>query len=265
MTYHYEVQGRGEPLLLLHGFTGSSQNWYGIGPVLAEQFQVITLDLPGHGRTDSPPDPAQYEMGQVAETIIEILGSILSRQSATFNFHLLGYSMGGRLALYIALHYPEMVRSLVLESASPGLATPAERDERRQRDNALADRIEREGIAAFVDFWERLALWDSQRQLQPAIRQQLRDLRLQNNSVGLANSLRGMGTAVQPSLWNRLNELRMPVLLITGELDHKFVRIGQEMAQAIPHAQQTIVSGAGHTVHLERPLVYTNLVRDFID
>lgn len=262
VDYFVSVAGEGEPLALLHGFTGSSANWEEVTAVLAPHFRVITIDLLGHGRTDSPTNPAHYQMEKVAADVTAVLQRLISPASLRFN--LLGYSMGGRLALYIALHYPHLIQSLILESASPGLATDAERTERRRRDEALADKIEREGIRPFVDFWENLPLWDSQQSLSDEVRQILRQQRLQNNPTGLANSLRGMGTGAQPSFWARLDALQMPVLLLAGELDRKFVGIGQQMAAKIPSGQFQIVPGAGHTVHLEETAVFSKSVLNFL-
>jgi 2-succinyl-6-hydroxy-2,4-cyclohexadiene-1-carboxylate synthase len=264
LDYFVTAAGNGRPLILLHGFTGSSENWEELTAVLAPHFHVIAIDLPGHGRTTSPPNPTRCQMEKVAADVTEIVQHILSASSAPLRFNLLGYSMGGRLSLYIALHYPHLINTLILESASPGLAAEAERAARRQRDNALADRIERDGIPAFVDFWETLPLWESQKQLPEAKRQSLRRQRLQNNPTGLANSLRGMGTGVQPSLWPRLGELEMPVLLLAGALDEKFVGINRQMAAQIPAARLEIVSDAGHTVHLERPSVFQHHLTNFL-
>ncbi len=259
VLYFVRDEGEGEPLVLLHGFTGSSANWEGVTAVLAPHFRVIAIDLLGHGRTDSPTDPTHYRMEQAAADIIAILDELKADPA-----HLLGYSMGGRLALYLAIHYPDRFRSLVLESASPGLATTAEQAERRRRDEALADKIEREGIRPFVDFWENLPLWDSQQILPDEARQTLRQQRLQNNPMGLANSLRGMGTGAQPSLWERLSELQMPVLLLTGNLDRKFINIGEQMAANMPSAQLQIVPRAGHTIHWEKTAVFTQSVLNFL-
>lgn len=259
-SYYYEVNGEKRPfLLLLHGFTGSSQNWQPLLPRLTSQFTVLTLDILGHGRSASPADPTRYHMEKIAADISHFL-----QQHTDQPAHLLGYSMGGRLALFLAVHYPDQFQSLVLESASPGLKTAVEQDERRQRDNALADRIEQKGIPAFVDFWESLPLWTSQEQLPPDVRAQLRELRLQNNPVGLANSLRGMGTGVQPSLWTKLPEVNLPVLLLTGEMDKKFVGIAQEMVSFIPKAEHNTMSDAGHTIHLEKPAQYCQTVVSFL-
>ncbi|NHZ71698.1 MAG: 2-succinyl-6-hydroxy-2,4-cyclohexadiene-1-carboxylate synthase [Aquificales bacterium] len=246
-------------LLLLHGFTGSAQSWQPLLPALTPYFQVITPDILGHGRSPSPPSPRPYQMTQIAASLITLLDQHTSQPA-----HLLGYSMGGRLALYLAVHYPKRFHSLILESASPGLKTAVERDERRQRDNTLANRIERDSIEAFIDFWERLPLWASQQQLSKETHARLRQQRLQNNPAGLANSLRGMGTGVQSSLWQNLQNVQLPVLLMTGELDHKFIGIAQEMAPLLPLAQHITIPDAGHTIHLEKPTQYTQNVVSFL-
>ncbi|GAB4276824.1 MAG: 2-succinyl-6-hydroxy-2,4-cyclohexadiene-1-carboxy late synthase [Candidatus Promineifilaceae bacterium] len=264
VDYFVTVAGNGRPLVLLHGFTGSSANWEALTAVFAPHFRLIAIDLLGHGRTASPPNPTRYQMEKVAADVTEIIQHTLSASSAPLRFNLLGYSMGGRLALYIALHYPHLIQSLILESASPGLAAETERAERCQRDNALADRIERDGMPTFVDFWEKLPLWESQKQLPDETRLALHRQRLQNNPAGLANSLRGMGTGVQPSLWPRLGELKMPVLLLSGALDEKFVGINRQMAAQMPTAQLVVVPDTGHTVHLERPSTFANLVLSFL-
>ena len=258
-TCFYEVIGDGEPLLLLHGFTGSGQNWAAHLPAFASQFQVMIVDIWGHGRSSSPSNPAAYKMENTASDLLCLLDELAVPQA-----HLLGYSMGGRLALYLAVHFPERWRSLVLESASPGLDTAVSRQERSAKDNELADWIEANGIEAFVDRWEQLPLWASQQQLSAEVRQTLRQQRLQNNPVGLANSLRGMGTGQQPSLWPHLPAVQLPTLLLAGELDGKFVDINQQMAAQMPHAMLGIIEGAGHTIHLERPYAFQQSVLNFL-
>ncbi len=259
LEYRVDVSGVGETLILLHGFTGSRENWQPFIDTLAEQYQVVTVDLPGHGETDGPNDPARYAMEPVAADIVALIERVSDEPA-----HLLGYSMGGRLALYVAVHHSQHLRSLTLESASPGLATATEQAERRDRDNALANRIEREGIVAFVDFWEQLSLWDSQQQLSADVRGRLREQRLRNNPVGLANSLRGMGTGVQPSLWGALEQMTLPTLLITGQHDAKFQRIKDEMAERLPNVERVVIPGAGHTTHLERPSAFLTAVREHL-
>ncbi|RLT38722.1 MAG: 2-succinyl-6-hydroxy-2,4-cyclohexadiene-1-carboxylate synthase [Chloroflexi bacterium] len=245
----------GATLLLLHGFTGSGASWAAHAAYLRTAgLRVLSPDLPGHG-ANLPANPDDYTMEVAAGQLAALLEAEKSGP-----VHLLGYSMGGRLALYFALHYPEKVRSLILESASPGLASAEERAARRASDDALADRIEREGIPAFVAFWESLPLWKSQACLPVAAQQWLHESRLRNDPTGLARSLAGMGSGVQPSLWERLNELRMPALLLAGAEDAKFVEIAQQMAERIPSARLEVVPEAGHTVHWEQPDAFREIV-----
>jgi len=249
---------RERPLLLLHGFTGRGDNWNHHTEYFTRAgYTVLTPDLPGHG-ANLLANPHDYTIKAAAAQIAGLLDS-----EKTGPVHLLGYSMGGRLALYFALHYPEKVDSLILESASPGLATPEERAVRKASDDALAERIEREGIPAFVAFWEGLPLWKSQERLPAATRQWLHEKRLCNDPMGLAHSLRQMGTGVQPSLWERLEELKMPVLLLAGEEDKKFVALAQEMAARVPQARLKILAEAGHTLHLEQPDTFQKAVLEF--
>lgn len=253
--YHYVEAGAGEPLLLLHGFTGCTENWREVMAQVQLRYRVIAIDLPGHGQTATPDDAANYAMPVVAKQISAFIEQIICKPT-----HLLGYSMGGRLALCMALNHPDHVSVLLLESASPGLATEAERQARVASDETLALRIEHGGIENFVDAWERLPLFASQTQITVEARERLRALRLRNNAAGLALSLRGMGAGAQPSLWERLQEWQKPATLITGELDTKFVEINCAMAQRMTQATHHIIANAGHAVHFEKPEVYASLL-----
>lgn len=246
-------------LLLLHGFTGRGTNWADLVPRLSEQFSVIVVDILGHGRSASPSAPDRYTMPNIASDLIALLDAWQISQTA-----LLGYSMGGRLALYLACHYPERFSHLILESSSPGLADEEERKKRRQSDEVLANWIEANGIEPFVARWEALPLWASQEQLSDAARQRLHNQRLENNPVGLANSLRGMGTGAQPSLWRQLAKINMPTLLIVGELDTKFVAINQQMAAQLANGRIHLIPQAGHTTHLEQPELFGTAVLNFL-
>jgi 2-succinyl-6-hydroxy-2,4-cyclohexadiene-1-carboxylate synthase len=248
VDYYYEESGTGPALVLLHGFTGSVQNWAAHRAALDRHFRTIAVDLPGHGQTAAPVDPDRYRIEQSARDL-----ALLLAQVAPEAVNLLGYSMGGRLALFFATVCPEQVARLILESASPGLAEEEARRQRIAQDEALAQRIESGGIEAFVDYWERIPLFASQQRLPENVRARLRGQRLQNRPVGLANSLRGMGTGAQPSLWTELAQLQMPVHLIAGELDEKFVEVNRRMADLIPEVTLDLVEDVGHTVHLEAP------------
>lgn len=199
-------------------------------------------------------------MERCVEDLVAILDALGVERT-----HLLGYSMGGRVALATAVAHPERIASLILESASPGLAGADERQARIASDNALAELAEREGTETFIARWERMPLFASQERLPEQIRRRLHEQRLANNPKGLANSLRGLGTGVQPSLWDRLEELRMPCLVMAGGLDAKFVAIAERMANAVAGARPAVVAGAGHTVHLEQPAAFERLVTEFLN
>ncbi len=246
--YHVDIKGTGTPILLLHGFTGSAVNWTAIRTPLQNHTQVIAVDLLGHGQTDAPAQPGRYQMANAAVDLIALI-TILGLESV----HLLGYSMGARLALYIACYYPDRIASLTLESGSPGLLTEAERQARRISDEALANSIEHDGILMFVDYWEAQPLFASQQRLSESIREALRQQRLSNNPHGLANSLRGMGTGVQLSLWEMLGQITVPTLLFSGALDVKFTEIARKIHTRIASSTLITVADVGHAIHLERP------------
>ena len=246
-------------LVLLHGFTGSAAGWGShLDTFAASGLRVIALDMLGRGQSSAPEDPQRYSMEHCQRDILAALEALDVRQGEAI---LLGYSMGGRIALYTA--FSGFFRALILESASPGLADPSEREQRRISDEVLAASIEREGIEAFVQRWERLPLFASQSRLSNQVREALHAQRLLNHTRGLAQSLRGIGTGIQPALHARLPALHIPVLLIAGELDTKFCTIVRQMAQALPQAQVCIVPDAGHTVHLEQAEVFDTIVKHF--
>jgi len=253
------ARGRAIPLVLLHGFTASAASWgYHLDRLAAQGLRVIALDMLGHGASDAPECAERYSLARCQEDILAALYVLGVRQGEAI---LLGYSMGGRIALYTA--FAGFFRALILESASPGIENVAERTQRRLSDEALATCIERDGVAAFVEYWERLPLFASQRRLLQQQQQALHMQRLGNCAVGLAQSLRGAGTGTQPSLWGKLPQLHIPTLLIAGELDTKFSIIARRMAQTLPYVQLQIVPNAGHTVHLEQPEQFDQLVINF--
>lgn len=256
---HIEVGGAGEPLILLHGFTGSAETWAPLRDSLGRSHRLVAVDVIGHGVS---PAPASLERYSFACALDDIAAAV--SQSGIGRAAWLGYSMGGRLALGMAFRHPGLVSALILESATPGIASPSERIARERADHALADRIEQDGIDAFVREWEALPMWESQRLLPDPVRQRQTAQRLRNRPIGLANSLRGMGQGAQPSLWDRLPTLDVPVLLIAGALDRKFAGIAGQMQEVMPHAELGIVPDAGHAVHLERPERFAHLVRQFL-
>ena len=253
--YRLEISGAGDPLALLHGFSGDESSWREVVEGLCDTYRLIVIDLLGHGGSDAPADVASYSMASIAADLIDLLD-----QLSLTRIRLVGYSMGGRLALFLGHYYPQRFRALVLESASPGLADERARADRRRRDSELADSIEARGVDWFVKYWESLPLWASQSR---ALIQAQRRQRLGNSARGLANSLRGMGVGVQPNLWGALASIDLPTCLIAGELDCKFRQINAAMHQAMPTSSLTIIPAAGHNTHLEQPAAFCDALRTF--
>ena len=225
-------------LLLLHGFTHTGASWEPIVAALGERYRALAPDLRGHG-TASDADPVTLEA--VIDDLV---------RSAPPRYGLVGYSMGGRVALHLALADPGRVERLVLIGSSPGIANEREREQRRADDEGLAEEIERMGIEEFALRWAQAPVLAG---LSEDAAARAHSDRLRNKPSGLARALRGLGTGALPSLWDRLGELEMPVTLVAGERDTKFRQIAEEMALAISEAEVIVLSGAGHAVHLEAP------------
>jgi len=260
VAYEVEITGKGAPVLLLHGFTGNHNSWRKLINAYQHEFQFIVPSLLGHGGTDAPKDSERYHIEQCTRDLVEIL-----RQLEIEKVHCLGYSMGGRLALALALCHPVYIRSLILESSTAGLTSEQERSARRTSDRKLASMI-RDDLVRFVDYWEKIPLFESQQHaLTLEEKQDLRKVRLAQNPFGLAGSLLGMGTGSQPNYFPRLSELSMPVLLITGALDQKFCQIAVEMTKHLSNGTHIKIDKSGHTVHLEQYQLFVELVADFLD
>jgi 2-succinyl-6-hydroxy-2,4-cyclohexadiene-1-carboxylate synthase len=256
------------PVVLLHGFAGSSLDWgTQIPSALRARGELLLVNLPGHEHGVLPPLPppsAAHADRHRFEAVLDALIRLLDRADVEVA-DWVGYSMGGRLALGAAVLHPTRVGRLVLESASPGLKTPAERMEREAQDAALAARIEAEGVSAFLDAWMDLPLFASQAALPLETRRAARALREGHSAEGLARALRGMGTGVQPSFWPFLGGVRAETLLVTGSLDRKFVAVADEVARAIPGVRTVTVPGVGHNVHLEAPDGWLAAVLPFLN
>ncbi len=234
-------------LVLVHGFTQSRRTWAPIAAALnADGYEVVTVDAPGHGESST----LRLDLPAGAESLGRTAGS------ATY----IGYSMGGRLALHLAVARPDLVERLVLVSSTAGIDDEAARAARRADDERRAEELERDGVAAFLDRWLALPLFANLAHDDA----QLAD-RLENTAEGLASSLRLAGTGAQHSLWPHLDELPMPVLLVAGRLDTKFATVADQMATLIPRSTVAIVPDAGHVVHLERRDAFLAKLRRWLD
>ncbi len=242
-------------LLLLHGFTGTGSVWAGLTPSLRRHgLRTIAPDLPGHGRAGT----RAASVEETADALAELLAHLGAAPS-----HVLGYSLGARIAIALAAAHPDAVDRLVLESPSAGIADRAERGARRRADNALADEIEMNGIEAFVDRWERNPIFASHAKLTPRAAARQHETRLRNSAAGLAQSLRLAGQGAMTPLHDRLADIRAPTLVIVGALDPARAR-AEQVAAGIPRARLAVVDGAGHTPHLERLAAFRRLALEFL-
>ena len=260
------VAGSGPALLLLHGFTGSSRSWPDLmAAATAAGRTAIAPDLPGHGGTAwaptdpaDPGSPARATIERTADDLPALLGALGQDRA-----DVVGYSMGARVALRFAIAHAARVRRLVLEAPSAGIADPGERSARRAADEALAGTLERDGIAAFIDAWERTPVLAGEARRGADARAAVRDIRIAHDPAGLAASLRSAGQGAMEPLHDRLREISSPTLVIVGSDDPARDR-AEAVAAGIPGARLAVIDGAGHAPHLEAPAAFNRLVLDFV-
>lgn len=246
-------------LLLLHGFTGSSGDWKDIAQKIDKRFNKIAPDIIGHGKSSSPASLNYYQADLLIKQIEQIFNNLKLKDVV-----LCGYSMGGRLALQFAAAHPNMIKGLILESASAGMRSEKERIARTNSDEEIASIIESKSIEDFLTMWMDQELFGTLRRFSNEKLKNLREDRAKNSKTGLANSLRGFGTGVMPYIGQELSKLMMPVLLISGGLDEKFTKINQNLKKSFPSAKHKIISTAGHNTHLEEPKKFIESVNGFL-
>lgn len=248
----------GRLLVFLHGFLGDKSDWDAIVPAFEKRHHCLAIDLPGHGESRIA-DTNAWGFVETATAIIELVD-----EAGADTFSVIGYSMGGRLALYLSTIYAMRTDVLVLESASPGLRSDHERCARRDRDEALARKLESANLTTFLDAWYRQPLFASLHR-DPEMFANLKAHRANQDNHQLAEALRTLGTGVQPSLWSEWENNHIPTLLVAGALDEKYLAIAREMGEICPAAEVAILPDCGHNVHFENPTVYTERILAFLN
>ena len=239
-------------VVFLHGFLGSSGDWHDTIAHLSDGCCCIAIDLPGHGRTPCNLDTFDDACDHIIKTVAS-----LNRTDVV----LVGYSMGGRLALNSVLRSPQSFRMLVLESASPGLSSVEEREARRHHDERIAHELETRPFDEFLDNWYSQPVFAS---LKPEQRQHMKSRRLQNNPMALARVLRACSVGRQPPLWDRLPELTVPLRVVAGEKDNKYVDIAGQIGTTGSDVQVAISPGCGHNTHFESAEYFARLLTDWM-
>ena len=245
MTLAHEFVGQGRSTAFIHGFTQTSQSWKSLLPFIRTPLHSQLIDAPGHGLSVD----GTRSLWETGSDIIQTMQPGI----------LVGYSMGARMSLHAALLDPTRIEGLVLISGTAGIQDKDARELRLQEDNTLAKHICEVGVATFLSEWLQKPMFNN----LSASESDLAD-RMRNTAEGLSNSLRYAGTGTQNPLWQRLNELHMPVLLIAGALDTKFVDIAQEMHGKISTSTLSVIADAGHSVHLEKPEIVAREIDNWL-
>lgn len=247
------------PLLFLHGFTGSANDWIEIIEKLPSQFQAYAIDLIGHGKTENPEELTPYLTENQIDQIDEFISRTMKRPPI-----ILGYSMGGRLALQYAVHKNNL-KGLILESTTAGIISNEEREARVISDANLVRKIEEQGIEQFIDYWMDLPLFQSLKKLPQSKYDAIVSRKKECNKTGLINSLRGFGAGMMPHVWDKLTGLVCPSMIIAGSSDTKYTSISQKLTRTIPGSLLKIINDAGHNTHLEKPEEFLNFVIQFLN
>lgn len=250
----------GVPVMVLHGFTGSARAMDPLTERLAAALpgRIVCPDLIGHGNSEAPEDLDLYRVEAMAGQVAALADAV-----GWDTFHLVGYSMGGRVALTLGCAEPQRLRSLCLIGATAGIADPEQRRQRVQADDARAQRI-LDDFGAFVDEWMANPLFAGQTALGDTHMRTGRDQRLASNPAGLARSLQAGGTGSMTPLHDRLGGCEVPTLALAGAHDTKFGVIAEQLVAALPDCAAASIIGAGHAAHLERPDAAASEIAAFI-
>lgn len=257
------VKQAGDPALpticFLHGFLGDHREWAPWLKAWTDRYHTVAVDLPGHGATPVNADPDAYTVSGAARAIKDWLADQHCGPA-----HLVGYSLGGRVALELACRHPATCRRVVIESSSPGLLDARIAAGRRRHDEGWAHRFESEPLDQVLTAWYQQPLFASLHK-SPGVYERMLAERRQNKPQEIARVLRGMSVGAQAPLWDELPQVACDLLVLAGDQDAKYVEIATRMAALTPRIQCAAISGAGHNAHREAPDDWAQCVRAFFD
>jgi|APIni6443716594_1056825.scaffolds.fasta_scaffold104463_2 2-succinyl-6-hydroxy-2,4-cyclohexadiene-1-carboxylate synthase len=254
-----EINKDKEYVLFLHGFTGCSEDWFPVFEQIPNKYNCIAIDIVGHGKSDAPGSPSNYNIESIVNQIKHVKNHLTPNK-----IFLLGYSMGGRIALSYAAAFPDDLKGLILESASAGIKNDEERQKRYEEDLKLAEFIETHTLEEFIEMWKDQELFNTQRRFSNDKLKKIKKKNASGSKIGYANSLKGFSTGIMPPVHDKLKKIPLKVLLVTGDLDSKFTGINARLSKRFFKAKHKIVRNSGHNTHLEEPKRFVEIVLNYL-
>ncbi|MDY0083119.1 MAG: 2-succinyl-6-hydroxy-2,4-cyclohexadiene-1-carboxylate synthase [Ignavibacteriaceae bacterium] len=254
-----EIDQNKKFVFFLHGFTGCAEEWLPVIAQMPNNYNYVAIDIIGHGKSDYPSNSTLYSVDSLVQQIKFIKDKLTKEK-----IFLLGYSMGGRLALNFTVNYPEDLSGLILESSTAGIKNDDERSKRYETDLKLVEYIESHSIEEFIELWSDQELFNTQLRFSNDKLKMLKKKKAAANKIGYANSLRGFSTGIMPPVHDQLKKIPFKVLLITGDLDSKFTGINARIAKRFFKAKHKIVRNSGHNTHLEEPKRFIEIVTNYL-
>lgn len=259
LEYIKDIDRSKDFILFLHGFTGCAEDWFPIFEQLPDKYNYIAIDIIGHGKSDSPVDPAKYSVESLLAQIKYVKDHLT--QNKVF---LHGYSMGGRIALNFAITFPDDVKGLILEGTSAGIKNDEERKKRYEEDLKIIEYLDNHTMDEFIEIWQDQELFNTQRRFSNDKLKKLKKKKATGSKIGYANALKGFSTGIMPPVHDKLKKIPFKVLLITGELDTKFTGINSRLVKRFFKAKHKIVRNSGHNTHLEEPKRFMEIVTNYL-
>ncbi|MDC1067939.1 2-succinyl-6-hydroxy-2,4-cyclohexadiene-1-carboxylate synthase [Candidatus Kapabacteria bacterium] len=241
-------------ITFLHGFMGSSSDWNYFADNLKTDYNILLIDLPAHGESVNL-DKNDYLFANIPNQISDILEIEKIKSS-----HLVGYSMGGRIAIKCLINFPEIFEKVILESTTAGIESQHEREARKQNDKILGSKIVNSDFKEFLDSWYQLQLWGNIRNHKNY--SGMINSRLDNNLKELQKSLEKMGTGSQPSYWDSLKSIKNSIIYVSGNLDQKYTALANKFSDKLSYYKHEPLAGVGHNVHFENNEIFLEIIKN---